>query len=77
MTEPLRESRPGGAVRVVEMGPGTGAVTRGIVKSRSPAWNVLAIVNASCISSSMLFVGFVFLLTHGVRLSEDTPKPKP
>jgi len=36
MTEPLRERRPGGRVRIVEMGPGTGAVTRGIVKAMRP-----------------------------------------
>ena len=36
MTEPLRDRRPGGGVRIVEMGPGTGAVTRGIVKNMQP-----------------------------------------
>ncbi len=36
MTEPLRDRRPAGGVRIVEMGPGTGAVTRGIVKAMRP-----------------------------------------
>lgn len=36
MTEPLRDRRPAGGVRIVEMGPGTGAVTRGIVEAMGP-----------------------------------------
>lgn len=36
MTEPLRERRPAEGVRIVEMGPGTGAVTRGIVDAMQP-----------------------------------------
>ena len=36
MTEPLRGQRPAGGVRIVEMGPGTGAVTRGIVDAMQP-----------------------------------------
>jgi len=36
MTDPLRDRRPAGGVRIVEMGPGTGAVTRGIVQAMQP-----------------------------------------
>lgn len=36
MTEPLRDRRPAGGVRIIEMGPGTGAVTRGIVAAMRP-----------------------------------------
>ncbi len=36
MTEPLRDRQPAAGVRVVEMGPGTGAVTRGIVEAMQP-----------------------------------------
>jgi len=36
MTEPLRDQRPAGGVRIVEMGPGTGAVTRRIVEAMFP-----------------------------------------
>ena len=36
MTEPLRDRRPAGGVRIVEMGPGTGAVTRRIVEAMQP-----------------------------------------
>jgi len=36
MTEPLRDRRPDGGVRIVEMGPGTGAITRGILEAMRP-----------------------------------------
>jgi len=36
MTEPLRDRRPSREVRVVEMGPGTGAVTRRIAEAMRP-----------------------------------------